>query len=132
MSNASKPAMTVPLTPDFRLSADERNFIVQERKITQPAVNPPEGYVYVPREKWDNIAFYSLSTNGLLRAIDYVVMRSAAGSVPESVSELFAQIQSISDGVHSALEALISRRKRGETAAETVAEGKRTLAASSA
>jgi hypothetical protein len=90
MSNA------IQLTPDFRIKADERQFIVEERYTVKPPVNPREGYVYVPRQEWREAGYYSLSAAGLTALLESVALRTALAKQPTDLTEFAEEIRSIS------------------------------------
>lgn len=118
-SNA-KPKLTVPLTPNYRLTADAHQFIVEERYVTQPAVNPPKDYVYIPREEWRELAYYGIRTESLELAIDTVILREAVRKTAEretqSLMEFASALRKYSDEVRDAINSVVLPQNYGELA----------------
>jgi hypothetical protein len=90
-TNAKKPQPIIALTHDFRLTTDgDRNFILERRHTVKPPVNPPEDYVYVPRDEWRQAGFYSFTIAGLEALLHTVAVRSAWGASEEMAGYIYA------------------------------------------
>lgn len=85
--------MNIKLTQDYAITTDDRNFILQERRVIDPAkapgYKPPaDGSAPVIREEWRDAGYYSLTSSGLHALIDSVRMRAVAASDAASLAEL--------------------------------------------
>ncbi len=83
----------VKITQTYALKTDAHNFIVLQRKLVDPTKAPgykPVEGVEPPalRERWDEIAYYPLTTAGLTALIDSVRMRTATDSEISSLADL--------------------------------------------
>ena len=116
--------LNVTLTPDFRLTADERNFIVKERRLVDPTLAPnwrarlaadptlsPE-----PREVWEDAGYYGFTTNGLVAALNTVRIRAAVRSDAETLEEFMSQLSAESERIVEALSSGALREFRVELA----------------
>ncbi|MGC8261930.1 hypothetical protein ACP2W8_20485 [Bacillus subtilis] len=105
--------INIPVSPDYKLTSDERNIIVKERYFSDPtkapnwakrlAENPDADPT--PQEKWREVAFHST----VERALMDVMNRRLRASDAQSLSEL----------------ARLIREFRGELAALLTVEGNR-------
>lgn len=89
-------ANNVSITPDYRLTADERNYTLQRRYIVDPTRSPwfKPGMDGDLREEWRDAGYYSLNAAGLSSAIQAVVIRTVnAATEAESIAELLAEYQ---------------------------------------
>lgn len=105
--------MNVQITPDYRLTADDRNFIVLKRFTVDPtkapnwavrlAVNPTLSAA-IKTEWRENPTgcYYPLTTDGMRSAIESAVIKSAAASDATTVAELLAAVQTFTDAVGDA------------------------------
>jgi len=135
MSNAK---LSIVLTENFRLTSDDKNFTILERKFIYPTKSPnwprmeAEGADPTPRESWREDGYYPMNTRSLVSALDSVILREATKECAEngaqSLMELTASIRSYSDRVYSALTTVIQREKYGQIAEKVVAESKRLSA----
>ncbi len=103
--------INIPVSPDYKLTSDERNIIVKERYFSDPtkapnwakrlAENPDADPT--PQEKWREVAFHST----VERALMDVMNRRLRASDAQSLAEL----------------ARLIREFRGELAALLTVEG---------
>ncbi|WDI03969.1 hypothetical protein PUW25_08475 [Paenibacillus urinalis] len=87
----------IQLNENFRLTADSAQFIVKQRKLVDPTKAPgykPEENASTPelKERWDDAAYYPLTSAGLTAALDRVRMKSAALSNATTLTELMAAL----------------------------------------
>lgn len=116
--------LNVQITPDFRLTADDRNFIVKERRLVDPTLAPnwkarlaaDPTLSSEPREVWEDAGYYGFTTNGLAAALDSVRVKQAAKNGAESLAELTAQLSSESARIITALSSGALRDFRVELA----------------
>ncbi|MDQ0168699.1 hypothetical protein [Paenibacillus tundrae] len=88
----------VKITANYALKSDANNFVVLQRKLVDPTKAPgykrePDQPAPVIRERWDEIAYYPLTTAGLTALIDSVRMRTATEYNAENLTELGAAIR---------------------------------------
>ncbi|AXF39800.1 hypothetical protein LEY_39 [Paenibacillus phage Ley] len=82
----------IRLTENFRLRADDRNFIIMERRFTDPTRSPnweglkKNGKSPEPRETWRDSGYYPLSPTGLTTAIHAVGLREVGNNGSEITS----------------------------------------------
>ncbi|MGG0778147.1 hypothetical protein ABE060_23495 [Bacillus rugosus] len=105
--------INIPVSPDYKLTSDERNIIVKERYFSDPtkapnwakrlAENPDADPT--PQEKWREVAYHST----VERALMDVMNRRLRSSDTQSLAELVRLIQEF----------------RGELAALLTVEGNR-------
>lgn len=111
------PNINVTVTPDYRLITDARNYIVKERYFSDPT--KAIGYKAVPgaekpplKETWDHPQHqyhYSLTSDGLARAVSFIVAKSV-GQESETLAELLAAYNAES----AKLRALVTRAITGQ------------------
>lgn len=111
----------VLLTQDYRLTADERNFIVERQVIVDPTRAP--GFATrlaadptlntKPYESWREDGYYPLTAVGLTAAIQNVIIRQAVSDPAASgkLADLFAVIQRELRAVTDAVDALLKPSK---------------------
>ncbi|MEV2293950.1 hypothetical protein ABNC35_12690 [Paenibacillus larvae] len=101
----------IRLTENFRLRADDRNFIIMERRFTDPTRSPnweglkKNGKSPEPRETWRDSGYYKLGQFGLMAAIEDVIIREGnnRGSAVGSLGQLLAEYQRIADEVRDTI-----------------------------
>jgi hypothetical protein len=104
--------MNVQITPDFRLTADERQLIVKARKLVDPtkapnwkariAADPTTDPT--PREVWDDDdRFFSLNSAGLAAALESIVYRSASRQEHTDLAVFIAEIRSMHEALRSSV-----------------------------
>lgn len=116
--------LNVPLTPDFTLTADDRNFIVKERRLVDPTLAPnwrarlaaDPTLSSEPREVWEDAGYYSLTSAGLSAALDSVRVRQAARNGAGSLAEFMTQLAEESERIVGALSSVALREFRVELA----------------
>lgn len=103
----------VKITRNYALKTDDRNFIVLQRKIVDPTKAP--GYKAVEgveppalKERWDEIAYYPLTTAGLTALIDSVRIRTATEFDVANLKELGAAIRETTAVIIAAVNAGLS------------------------
>lgn len=103
----------VKITQNYALKTDDRNFIVLQRKIVDPTKAP--GYKREPgqpvpelRERWDEIAYYPLTSAGLTALIDSVRLREATDSDISSLADLAYVINETTAEIIAAVNACLS------------------------
>lgn len=101
--------LNVQLNANFRLTADDRNFIVLERKLVDPTKAPGykavEGAAPPPvRETYGDPQFYPLSSRGLAAALEHVRVKSVVLSGAGSLAALIAQISAETDAILAAID----------------------------
>lgn len=103
----------VKITANYALKSDDRNFIVLQRKIVDPTKAP--GYKREPhqpipelRERWDEIAYYPLTTAGLTAFIEHVRMREATERDVANLAELGAAFRETTAEIIAAVNACLS------------------------
>ncbi|MCC8352561.1 hypothetical protein [Bacillus sp. AF23] len=89
--------INIPVSPDYKLTSDERNIIVKERYFSDPtkapnwakrlAENPDADPT--PQEKWREVAYHST----VERALMDVMNRRLRNSDAQSLAELARLIQ---------------------------------------
>lgn len=106
-------ALIVPLTQDYRLAADDRNYVVQRRRTVDPTKAP--GYVQradspapATRTVWEDAGYYPLNNDGLAAAIQAVAhksisARSEAVSFAEYVAELKGEYAALKEAIGGAV-----------------------------
>lgn len=116
--------INISLTQDFRLTADDRNFIVKERRMVDPTLAPnwrarlaaDPTLDPTPRETWVDAGYYGLTTNGLTAALDSVRVKQAARSNAETLAEFAAELAAESERIVEALSSGALRDFRVELA----------------
>jgi hypothetical protein len=103
----------VKITQNYALKTDDRNFIVLQRKIVDPTKAPgykpdPDATPPALRERWDEIAYYPLTTAGLTALIDSVRMRTATEFEVTNLTELGAAIRETTTVIVAAVNAGLS------------------------
>lgn len=104
--------MNVQLTANYALRSDGTQFIVSQRKIVDPTKAP--GYKAVEgapapelRERWDDVAYYPLTSVGLTALLDSARMRTLAASDAASLAEIGALLrqttQELADAINAGL-----------------------------
>lgn len=107
--------MNVSITPDYRLTSDGTQFILQRRKMVDPTKAPnwtkraALGADSTPYETWENDGYYSLNERGLTTAITAVIYRTAAVSDAQDLREFTASIRELGESIKAEIEALIPR-----------------------
>lgn len=103
----------VKITQNYALKTDDRNFIVMQRKIVDPTKAP--GYKAVEgaeppalKERWDETAYYPLTSAGLTALIDSVRMRTVADSDAASLSHMVVIIAETTAEIIAAVNAGLS------------------------
>jgi len=103
----------VKITQNYALKTDDRNFIVLQRKIVDPTKAP--GYKREPhqpipelRERWDEIAYYPLTTAGLTALIDSVRMRTVSESGARDLSQMIVACRETTAEIITAVNAGLS------------------------
>lgn len=105
--------INISLTQDFRLTADDRNFIVKERRMVDPTLAPnwakrkeaDPTLSSEPREEWSDAGWYSYTPAGLVAALENVRIKSAARGNAETLEEFVAELAAQSKRIADALEA---------------------------
>ncbi|WP_147273826.1 hypothetical protein [Fontibacillus phaseoli] len=103
--------MNVQLTPDFRLTADDRNFIVKERRLVDPTLAPNWKARLAanptldpsPREVWEDAGYYGYTPAGLTAALGTVRIKAAASGNAETLAEFMAQLAAETERIVAAL-----------------------------
>lgn len=116
--------LNVILTPDFRLTADDRNFIVKERRLVDPTLAPnwkarlaaDPSLSSEPREVWEDAGYYGFTAAGLAAALDSVRIKAAVRGGAETLAEFMAQLAAESDRIVAAMSAGPLREFRVELA----------------
>ncbi|MDH2332444.1 hypothetical protein [Paenibacillus polymyxa] len=105
--------MNVQLTANYALRSDGTQFIVSQRKIVDPTKAP--GYKAVEggpapelRERWDDVAYYPLTSGGLTSLLDSVRMRTVATSDASSLAEIGELLRQTTQELASAINAGLS------------------------
>lgn len=119
-----KNELNVTLTPDFRLTADDRNFIVKERRLVDPTLAPnwkarlaaDPTLSSEPREVWEDAGYYGYTPSGLAAALDSVRIKAAARGNAETLAEFMAQLAAESERIVTALSSGPLREFRVELA----------------
>jgi hypothetical protein len=102
--------LNVQLNANFRLTADDRNFIVLERRLVDPAKAPgykapADGSAPPPiRETYGNERYYPLSFDGLVAALNHVRIKSSTLAEAETLAELIAQMSAETDAILAAID----------------------------
>lgn len=103
--------LNVKLTPAYTLVSDDKalNFIVKERRIVDPTKAPGykavAGNVVPPTtEKYVDVAYYPVNTDGLRAALDYVRFKAAVSADTESLAEFMALLRANTLRIESALQ----------------------------
>ncbi|WP_440615137.1 hypothetical protein [Bacillus subtilis] len=83
--------INIPVSPDYKLTSDERNIIVKERYFSDPtkapnwakrlAENPDADPT--PQEKWREVAFHSTVERALMDVMNRRLRSSDAQSLAE-------------------------------------------------
>lgn len=103
--------LNAKLTQDYTLMTDDKalNFIVKERRTVDPTKAP--GYkavegAPVPQmsEKYVDVAYYPVNTDGLRAALDYVRFKAAVSVDTSSLAEFMAVLQMETLAISSALD----------------------------
>lgn len=102
----------IRLTENFRLRADDRNFIIVERRFTDPTRSPnweglkKNGKSPEPRETWRDSGYYPLGRFGLMAAIEEIITRegNSRGSAVSSLGQLLAEYRKIATEVCDTIE----------------------------
>jgi len=102
--------MNVSITPDYRLTADDRNYTLQRRHIVDPTRSPwyKPGMDAAVREDWRDSAYYSLSAAGLARAVEVVAIRTVndragAATLSELIADYRAEVARLSLAITTAM-----------------------------
>lgn len=103
----------VKITANYALKTDAHNFIVLHRKLVDPTKAPgykPVEGAEVPalRERWDEIAYYTLTSANLAALIDNVRLREATDSEYASIADLAQAIRETTTEVIAAVNAGLS------------------------
>lgn len=127
MANATAlPQLNVNLTANFRLTADDRQYIVERRAIIDPTRSPafdPAKHDGSIREEWRREdGYFTLNSAGLAAAIDYVAIREANGWAAEvkaeSLREYIDIVRRVSEGITAQINAAFRRPETVDLAAE--------------
>ena len=103
--------LNVQLTKDYVLLSDDKalNFIVKERRTVDPTKAP--GYKAVAgaptpptTEKYVDVAYYPVNTEGLRAALDYVRFKAAVNADTASLAELMAALRTETFAIEAALD----------------------------
>lgn len=102
--------INVQLNENFRITADEAQFIVLERRFIDPTrapgyKAPEDGTVPKLRETYGNPRYYSYTPDGLVAALNYVRMKSTGLSDATTLTELMAVLRDESERIVSAINA---------------------------
>lgn len=103
----------VKITQNYALKTDAHNFIVLQRKLVDPTKAPgykPVEGAPVPelRERWDEIAYYPLTSANLVALIDNVRLREATDSEYASIAELGQALRETTADIIAAVNAGLS------------------------
>ncbi|WP_427050444.1 hypothetical protein [Paenibacillus sp. TC-CSREp1] len=103
----------VKITANYALKTDDRNFIVLQRKLVDPTkapgYKPVEGAEPPPiRERWDEVAFYPLTTAGLTALIDSVRMRTVAEADVTNLAQMIVAFRETTAEIIAAINAGLS------------------------
>ncbi|MCG7383335.1 hypothetical protein [Paenibacillus sp. ACRRY] len=100
----------VKLTQNYAIKTDAHNFIVLQRKLVDPTKAP--GYKPVEgaelpalKERWDEIAYYPLTSANLAALIDNVRLREATDSEYASIADLAQAIRETTAEIIAAVNA---------------------------
>lgn len=105
----------IELTPDYRLTSDGMQFILQRRRIIDPTTAPnwpkraADGADPTPYEKWENAGYYSLNERGCTAAVTHVIYRTAAVSDVENLRDFSRLIHELGESIRTAIESQIPR-----------------------
>ncbi|AHD06495.1 hypothetical protein [Paenibacillus larvae] len=102
----------IRLTENFRLRADDRNFIIMERRFTDPTRSPnweglkKNGKSPEPRETWRDSGYYPLGRFGLTAAIEEVIVREGnnRGNAAGSLGQLLLEYRKVATDVYDTIE----------------------------
>lgn len=116
--------LNVQLTPDFRLTADNTQFIVKERRLVDPTLAPnwkarlaaDPTLSSEPREVWEDAGYYGFTPAGLVAALNTVRIKAAAHGGAETLAEFMAQLSAESERIVAALSSGALRDFRVELA----------------
>ncbi|WP_018755148.1 hypothetical protein [Paenibacillus terrigena] len=123
--------MNVQLTEKYRIKSDGMQFIVEERRIVDPTKAPNWSRIIAdnpnadatPREVWRDIAYYGISVNSLILAIEYVILKTGITGRPKSLADLIGTLRSVSESIHTAMTTAISRDITVDLGVQIKAEG---------
>lgn len=103
--------LNVQLTQDYVLISDDKalNFIVKERRTVDPTKAPGykavEGVEAPPTtEKYVDVAYYPVNSDGLRAALDYVRFHAAVSADTASISEFMAALRTETFAIEAALD----------------------------
>ncbi|WP_449600356.1 hypothetical protein [Paenibacillus sp. Marseille-Q9583] len=123
--------LNVKLTPAYTLVSDDKalNFIVRERRIVDPTKAP--GYKAIAgaeappmSEKYVDVAYYPVNTEGLRAALDYVRFKAAVSVDTTTLAEFMAVLQTETLSIEAALD---SRLPYWPDVTVEIAEKKRAI-----
>ncbi len=97
--------MIIPCGPDWRISTDPQNWIVERRRTKQNG-----------DQVWDNVGYYG-SLEGAARK---VLAAGLLASDVEGVTEVLAQVQAAQDRIAHACTAAIARIERADRIREVI------------
>lgn len=100
---------TIALNAKYRINADERNFILEERYMSQPPVGRalPEGYVHVPQERWKEIGYYPHTAAGLASTLEAAAIKSAIAEGAADIRDFARKLREISADIKAAVSTLL-------------------------
>lgn len=103
----------VKITANYALKTDAHNFIVLQRKLVDPTKAPgykpdPDAPAPALRERWDEIAYYPLTSANLAALIDNVRLREATDSEYASIADLAQAIRETTAEIIAAVNAGLS------------------------
>ncbi|MEK5395953.1 hypothetical protein [Paenibacillus sp. FSL K6-2859] len=106
--------LNVKLTPAYTLVSDDKalNFIVKERRTVDPTKAP--GYKAVAgveappmTEKYVDVAYYPVNSEGLRAALDYVRFKSAVAEDTARLSEFMAVLRAETQRITTSMSAAV-------------------------
>lgn len=112
VSSRNDASLIVTITPDYRLTADDRQYVLQRRHTIDPSRNPfkKADVSAVIRDDWRDVGYYSLNVKGLSSAIEAVILRGVNDSTEAqlSIAELLAAYQAETARLSTAISAAMS------------------------
>lgn len=102
--------LNIQVNDNFRLTSDDAQFIVLERRLIDPTrapgyKAPDDGSVPELRETYDNPRYYTYSSVGLVTALNYVRIKSAGLSNATTLTELMTVLREESERIVNAINA---------------------------
>lgn len=121
--------ITIVLTPDYRITSDGIQFILQHRRMVDPTKAPnwskraAEGADPSPYEKWVDNGFYPLNLHGLAAAVTKVACKTVAMSESENLRDFNALLLQQYESMQEAIKAQIPREFYGRIEGERQRSG---------